>query len=167
MLYRFEVRGQLHEISLERQGSGYRASVDGQPYELEVLDDQPGQVSLRFDGRPLTLYWAADGVDKWVSLNGCTYRLERPTPRGARASGDTGAGQVVRSPMPAQVRAVQVEVGEAVQQGQTLLLLEAMKMEIRIKAPAAGTVARLLVKTGDTVEKDQVLAEIGEEAHAG
>ena len=167
MLYRFEVRGQVYEISLERQGSGYQAAVDGKGHALEVLDNQPGQLSLSFDGRPLTLYWAAEGGDKWVSLNGCTYRLERPAPRGSRAAAETGAGLAVRSPMPAQVRAVQVEVGESVQQGQTLLLLEAMKMEIRIKAPASGVVARLLVGQGSTVDKDQVLAEIGEEAHAG
>jgi biotin carboxyl carrier protein len=62
--------------------------------------------------------------------------------------------------MPAQVRAVQVEEGEKVEKGQTLLLLEAMKMEIRIKAPASGSVKRLLVEAGQTVEKDQLLAEV-------
>jgi acetyl/propionyl-CoA carboxylase alpha subunit len=162
MLYKFQVRGQVFEIILDRQGAGYRVTVEGQPNDVEVLAAEPGQISLRFDGRPLTLYWAADGADQWVSLNGCTYRLERPSPRGARASAEAGGGQAVRAPMPAQVRAVQVAQGEAVTLGQTLLLLEAMKMEIRIKTPAAGHVTRLLVSPGQTVEKDQLLAEIGE-----
>jgi biotin carboxyl carrier protein len=162
MLYKFQVRGQVFEIALDRQGEAYRVSVDGQAYAVEVLDTQPGELSLRFAGRPLTLYWAMDGGDKWVSLNGCTYRLERPSPRGARASAESGSAEAVRAPMPAKVRAVQVDQGDAVTQGQTLLLLEAMKMEIRIKAPAAGRVARLLVSPGQTVDKDQLLIEIGE-----
>jgi acetyl/propionyl-CoA carboxylase alpha subunit len=162
MLYRFQLRGQIYEISLDRQGERYRATVDGQTHDLEVLDAQPGQISLRFDGCPLTLYWAADGADKWVLLNGCTYKLERPSPRGARLSTEPGGAEAVRAPMPAQVRAVQVEEGDAVTPGQTLLLLEAMKMEIRIRAPAAGRVIHLRVAAGQTVEKDQLLAEIGE-----
>jgi biotin carboxyl carrier protein len=62
--------------------------------------------------------------------------------------------------MPAQVRAVQVSEGDSVEAGQTLLLLEAMKMEIRVQAPHAGRVARLLARPGDTVERDQVLVEM-------
>jgi biotin carboxyl carrier protein len=167
MLYKFQHRNTLYEISLDRDGESLRASVDGQPHSLELLDSQPGVLSLRFDGRPMTLYWAADGATKWVSLEGCTYRLDPPAPRGARSGGEAGGAQAVRAPMPAQVRAVQVAAGEAVSAGQTLLLLEAMKMEIRIRAPQAGQVLRLHVAAGQTVEKDQLLAEIGEENHAG
>ncbi len=167
MLYKFQHRNTLYEISLDRDGETLRATVDGQPHAVELLDAQPGQLSLRFDGRPLTLYWAADGPTRWVSLDGCTYRLDPPAPRGGRSGGEAGGAQAVRAPMPAQVRAVQVAAGEAVSAGQTLLLLEAMKMEIRIRAPQAGQVLRLHVAAGQTVEKDQLLAEIGGEAHAG
>ena len=164
MLYRFQHSGKLYDITVERDGETYRAVVDGQAYPVEVLDAQPGQLSLRFAGRPVTLYWAADAGEKWVSLDGCTYRLERPTPRAARPTGEAGGGELVRAPMPAQVRAVQVSEGELVEKGHTLLLLEAMKMEIRVKAPAAGRVSKLLVQPGQAVEKEQVLVEIkGEE----
>ena len=160
MLYRFQSADHIYEISLVRQGEIYQASVDGQTFPVEVLDSQPGQLSLRFDGRPLIIYWAADGSQKWLSLDGCAYRLEKPTPRAYQSSAEPGGGQAVRSPMPAQVRAIQVAEGDVVEKGQTLLLLEAMKMEIRIKAPNAGRVARLLVSDGQTVDKDQLLAEI-------
>ncbi len=167
MLYKFQHRNTVYEIALDRDGETLRASVDGEPHAVELLDAQPGQLSLRFDGRPLTLYWASDGATKWVSLDGCTYRLDPPSPRGARASGEAGGAEAVRSPMPASVRAVQVEAGEAVTAGQTLLLLEAMKMEIRIRAPQAGQVVRLHVAAGQTVDKDQLLVEIGGQDHAG
>ncbi len=173
MRYRFETAGKVYEISVERRDEGFRAVVDGQAYDLEVLDSQPGRLDLRFApagepglvARSAVLYWAVDGNTRWVSLNGCTYRLEKPSPRARRIDGSSGspAGAAIRSPMPAQVRAVQVEEGEAVEPGQTLLLLEAMKMEIRVRAPAAGNVTRLLVTAGQAVEKDQLLAEIGKE----
>jgi biotin carboxyl carrier protein len=162
MRYRFQSGERVYEIAIERQGERYQAIVDGQPYDFEVLDNQPGQLSLRFADKPVTLYWAADGGQKWVSLTGCAYRLEKPSPRSARAgSGGSGpGGEAVRAPMPAQVRAVQVAEGDQVEKGQTLLVLEAMKMEIRIKAPVAGRVQKLLVSAGQAVDKEQPLAEL-------
>ena len=65
--------------------------------------------------------------------------------------------------MPARVRALQVAEGERVEAGQTLLLLEAMKMEIRLQAPRAGRIARLLASTGESVEREQVLVELESE----
>lgn len=164
MRYRYESRGKVFQVSLERQAAGYRASVDGQSYDLEILDIQPGMLSLRFEGRPTILYWAQDGDRKWVSVNGCTYLLEKPSAL-ARRSGEGAAGRaaegVLRAPMPAQVRAVEVAEGDPVEKGQTLLLLEAMKMEIRLRAPQAGRVTRLAAAAGQTVERDQILIEIG------
>lgn len=160
MRYRFQVRDAVYEIAIERQGDGYKATLNGQTFDFETLDIQPGQISLRFADRPVTVYWAADGNCKWLSLNGCFFKVEKPSPRQRRAASETGGGESVRAPMPAQVRALQVKEGEMVEKGQTLLLLEAMKMEIRIKAPAAGRIARLLVSSGQTVDKDQQLVEI-------
>jgi biotin carboxyl carrier protein len=65
--------------------------------------------------------------------------------------------------MPAQVRLVQVSAGDLVEVGQTLMLLEAMKMEIRLQAPRRGRVSRILAQAGQTVERDQVLIEMGDE----
>ena len=160
MRYQFQSGEHVYEITIERQGKAYQAAVDGEPFSFVVLEVQPGQISLEFEGRPLTLYWAVDGSSRWVSQSGCTYRLDKPVPRAARPTAEPGGGQAIRAPMPAQVRAVQVEEGDIVQKGQTLLLLEAMKMEIRIKAPTNGTVKRLLVIAGQTVEKEQTLAEV-------
>jgi biotin carboxyl carrier protein len=62
--------------------------------------------------------------------------------------------------MPGQVVNVLVSEGDSVERGQTLLVLEAMKMEIRVAAPAAGRVKRLLTEKGQIVERGQRLAEI-------
>ena len=64
--------------------------------------------------------------------------------------------------LPGTVRAVNVAESETVEQGQTLLVLEAMKMEIRIQSPIDGVVARLAVVEGQTVEREEVLVEVDE-----
>jgi acetyl-CoA/propionyl-CoA carboxylase, biotin carboxylase, biotin carboxyl carrier protein len=160
--YRYRYRDQIFEITLERSGEGYRATVDGVVYELEMLNNQPGQLSLRFDGRPVNLYWAADEETKWVSLFGCTYPLEKPVVGRAHPAGEGAAESLVRSPMPAQVRSLEVAVGDQVERGDTLLLLEAMKMEIRVRAPVAGRIAAIPVSAGQTVNRDQVLVELSQ-----
>ncbi len=167
MRYRFESQGQIHEVALERRGQVYLVEIHGRLHELEVLDAQPGVLSLRFEDRPLLLYWASDGERKWISLDGCTYQLGRPVPRRMRSAGDAEHGQQILSPMPAQVRAVYIQPGERVEKGRTLLLLEAMKMEIQIKAPQDGSVRRLAVVNGQTVEKEQLLIEMGGTDDAG
>ena len=73
--------------------------------------------------------------------------------------GPDHAGELT-APMPGQVRAVNVIEGESVMKGQTLMVLEAMKMEIRIQSPMDGVVKSLAVKVGQTVEREQVLVEI-------
>ena len=165
MRYRFQWGQQVYNITIERREQGYRAQVEGEPYDLQVLDAQPGQLSLLFQGRPVTLYWAERAGKRWVSMDGCTYLLEKPALRGRRGSEGESAGSL-RSPMPAQVRDIHVSEGMLVEKGETLMLLEAMKMEIRVQAPRAGRVARLAVQVGQSVNRDQELAYI-EDAQAG
>jgi biotin carboxyl carrier protein len=62
--------------------------------------------------------------------------------------------------MPGQVRRLAVQVGQTVNAGDVLVLLEAMKMEIRIQAPHAAKVARIAVSEGQSVEREQILVEL-------
>lgn len=165
MRYRYQSGNMIYEVLLERHGEGYRVTINGEAYEVGVLDAQPGVLSLRFGhqtgpSRPQIVYWGAEGDTKWLSAQGCTYRLERPAPRRSRAAPGPTGEDALRAPMPAQVRAVQVAEGDTVEAGQSLLLLEAMKMEIRLQSPRAGRVSRLLARPGDQVERDQVLVEL-------
>ena len=65
------------------------------------------------------------------------------------------------APMPGTVLEVKVSVGQAVQAGETVVVLEAMKMENEIPAPVAGTVTGILVQKGATVDTDAVLVTLG------
>lgn len=71
-----------------------------------------------------------------------------------------GEGEKVLAPMPGNILAVNVSAGQAVKKGDVLFILEAMKMENEIVAPADGTVKQILVQKGNTVDTDEVLAVI-------
>jgi acetyl-CoA/propionyl-CoA carboxylase biotin carboxyl carrier protein len=113
-------------------------------------------VTLGGVARPVV--WADDGATTWVHVGGATWPIaELPVER-LVASGDAADAEV-RSPMPGKVIAV-TEAGDGpVDAGATLVVIEAMKMEHSLTAPAAGTV-ELLVRVGDQVERDQVVARV-------
>jgi len=111
---------------------------------------------LLVDGNRILAYVSSDNAKRWVTVNGQTFVLTKSS--GAKRSGGKHdhAGELTAQ-MPGQIRAVNVSEGDAVTKGQTLLVLEAMKMEIRIHAPQDGVVKKLFVKQGQTVEREQVL----------
>lgn len=82
-----------------------------------------------------------------------------PAPTAAAAPAPAG-GTPVTCPMPGSVLGVKVNVGDKVSAGQTMFVIEAMKMENDIVAPVDGTVASISVKTGDTVDTDQVMGTL-------
>ena len=108
-----------------------------------------------------------------LEVNGEKWFIRTPDIVTTENSGDGSSGPAKRrekkdptekgsvgTPMPGQIVAVNVEDGDEVKEGQTLFKLSAMKMETEIKAPFSGTITRLLAKQGDSVEADDLLAEI-------
>ena len=152
-----------HEVHLEpldeAQGL-WRLRVGDTTHTVRVLHREGARWYLDLDGQQVVVDAQWLGTRGWVTHRGHTWQAERgPRARGQGREAPGGDG-TLRAPMPAQVRAVQVEVGQTVAAGQTLLLLEAMKMELRIQAPFDGVVQTLTVRAGDTVEREQVLAVV-------
>jgi biotin carboxyl carrier protein len=159
MIYHYG--GVAHEIRLEPLVDGrYRASIGGRALDVRAAAFDGGWL-LTLDGQQIRVYTASRGAARFVSAGGESYTLTVPQP-GRRRSAGAGSGDL-SAPMPGQVREVFVQAGDRVHSGQTLVLLEAMKMEIRVRAPADGRVSRLLVRAGDVVDRGQPLAEIEQE----
>ncbi|MFF9812013.1 acetyl/propionyl/methylcrotonyl-CoA carboxylase subunit alpha [Streptomyces sp. NPDC014006] len=114
-------------------------------------------VTVTLDGVRHTFHHAAD----WLGRDGDAWHVRDHDPVAASLtrSGHAGADSLT-APMPGTVTVVKVAVGDEVAAGQSLLVVEAMKMEHVISAPHAGTVAELDVTPGTTVAMDQVLAVI-------
>ena len=160
MKTKFEYNSQPYSIDLTPTGKAYTAAIDGESYSVEVVRADDGQFDLLIDGQPVSATVSADGAKRWVTVGGQTFVLTQSS-GGRKSSSDGGhaAGELV-APMPGQVRAVQVAEGDFVTKGQTLVIVEAMKMEIKIAAPRDGTVKLLQVRQGQTVERDQILVKI-------
>ncbi len=121
-----------------------------------------GVLNARFDGeaerRPLLV------DDQRVSLHdtgGQRWRLER-VPAYAWHAEDTAGGNQVLAPMPGRIVVVKAKPGDTVEQGQDLLVMEAMKMELALKAPRTGKLADITAAQGDFVEADTILVRFVE-----
>ena len=153
---------QTLELIPAGSAKSYRAELGDRTVKVEIIrvNAERGQVELLIDGQRLTAYVSSDGTKRWVTINGQTIVLTKSAAGAKRGGGGHDHASELAAPMPGLVRSVNVEQGESVSKGQTLLVLEAMKMEIRIHAPREGVIKKLLVKQGQTVEREQVLIEI-------
>jgi biotin carboxyl carrier protein len=129
-----------------------------------------GDVDYRVDTRPGSVL--VDGVDtpvprravavaqgdvRWVFLDGEVYELEVQRPGRRRTSSHHAS---LAAPMPATVRRINVEPGARVSKGDTLLVLEAMKMELPVRAPDDGVVTAVSCRVGDLVQPGVALVEL-------
>lgn len=132
--------------------------ANGEVHEVEVdlsaftLDERPGR--LWIDGR--LAHATKVGDDWWVHLDGRIHVLS-VVEQGAGGAGDDGG---MTAPMPGKVLEVLCAVGDEVEEGQALLVMEAMKMEHRIAANAAGTVAAIHFEAGEQVDAGATLIDI-------
>jgi biotin carboxyl carrier protein len=129
--------------------------------EGEAIEELPGGgllVTLA-DGRRVPVRAARSGVGVEVWCAGEAFSFGRAA--GGARRGPGGSSEMgLRAPMPGRVLVTAVEEGAHVRKGQTILVLEAMKMEHEIKAPADGVVAKLPFRDGDRVEAGAVLVEL-------
>jgi acetyl-CoA/propionyl-CoA carboxylase biotin carboxyl carrier protein len=149
----------------ERAGSHWRLTIAGaDPVEVDVpaayvamvRRTAPGRFTI--DGRG-TWTMARDGATTWIGHGGWTWPVRRA---GAARRGAGTAGGQLTAPMPGQVLMVNAAVGDTVAAGDAVIVLESMKMELTITAPADGVIAELTVAAGDKVALDQPLARIEE-----
>ena len=159
----FDFNSQSFTIDVIPSGKSYRATIGDKTIDVEILraDAERGQLELLMDGERVTAYVSSDNAKRWVTINGQTVVVTKSS-SAKRGSGRHDHSGELTAPMPGQVRTVNVREGDVVTKGQTLMVLEAMKMEIRIQAPMNGMVTKLSVKQGQAVEKEQVLVELEE-----
>ena len=145
-------------LEINPSGDDYVAVMDGETFSIQVIRAENGRMDLLIDGKRVSAYVSSDGAKRWVTINGHTLMLTK-TSGAKRGIRHDHAGGLI-APMPGQVRSVAVSVGDVVRKSQTLLTMEAMKMEIRIQALKDGKVKAVHVIQGQTVEREQILIEM-------
>jgi biotin carboxyl carrier protein len=169
--YHVLVGDQHVEVDVRRDGGGYAVTVDGQATHVDVGTLEDGRAYSLIVGAPglgersvdVAVEERRDGLDLLVA--GRRYQTivlnDREWQARSIKPGEAEGERVVRAVMTGIVREVLVAPGDVVAAGQTLFILEAMKMENEVKAQAAGTVKALAVSAGQTVTQGDVVAEIG------
>jgi len=118
----------------------------------------PNELIARDNDRVDRLYAVLSGGTAWVFHDGIAYEIVEQTPGRRRAAGH----ESLAAPMPATVIAVNVKKDAPVKRGDILVLLEAMKMELPLRAPSDGKVIAINCQPGDLVQPGSPLVEIGE-----
>ncbi|MGN6283270.1 acetyl-CoA carboxylase biotin carboxylase subunit [Frateuria sp.] len=148
---------QRYEVAAHGHGGDYRLEHGEAACEVHGARLEPDALSARFDGEAQRLSALVD--DTRVLLHdaaGRRYRFVR-APAFAWASTESTGGNQVVAPMPGRIVLVKAKPGDSVEEGQELLVMEAMKMELALKAPRAGTIESVSATQGEFVEADAVL----------
>ena len=122
-------------------------------------DEKPGRIIVELDGVTSFAHVVRSDDKWWIHFQGRIYVTNMHEPGSKNSSLSEGS---LSAPMPGTILDVLVKSGQRVRQGQTLLVMEAMKMEHRIQAPKAGEVIAVHFETGDRVDMGANLVEIGE-----
>jgi len=153
---RFEVESWGHAGTYCLQGGGVRCTV-----EDALRDDR--SLSARFDGAAARFEVRSDASRVLLhDADGVRWRFDR-VPAFAWETSDSTAGNQVAAPMPGRIVLVKAKPGDTVEAGQELLVMEAMKMELSLKAPRAGTIESIGAAASDFVEADTVLIKFKDE----
>ncbi|MEM8860700.1 MAG: biotin/lipoyl-containing protein [Chloroflexota bacterium] len=171
MKYITTVNGNEYEIEWNEDGN---VVVNGESYDVSINSLGSGDlVSMIFNNHSFEAVVDSPERDRWeVLMNGENYEIDVKDERAYRLArargeleGDTGT-VATKSPMPGVIVKVLVEVGQVISKGETLVILESMKMENELKATRDGIVLEVKVDSGATVEKDAVLVVVGDEEAA-
>ncbi|QDU85900.1 Glutaconyl-CoA decarboxylase subunit gamma [Planctomycetes bacterium Pla163] len=165
MKYFVKVNGAEHEVEVVERLGDLEVRLAGRPVEFHYHEvNSHGQISLTVGERSYGISVEGDCSDVVVTLAGQRYAIdiedERERAAGLAARARGGAGGPVKSVMPGVVVELLVAEGDEVEEGQPLLILEAMKMQNEIEAPTTGRVAQIHVATGQAVGAGEKLVTI-------
>jgi biotin carboxyl carrier protein len=153
---RFEWEGKIYEVGVERAGDRLTLIHGEKRYVVTLLPEPSGpkvprpQASTPSSPAPLpqaSPFQAAAGASV-------------PTPTSAGPAAELNSAGALHAPMTGVIKEIKVGPGFNVEQGQVVLIMEAMKMDIDVPSPASGVVAEVSVKVGDTVNAQQKLMVI-------
>ncbi len=164
MKYQTIVNGQTFDIEINEDG---RILVNGEDRAIDFRELRQGELySMLLDHRSFEAVVEERDETYHVLMGGEMFEVQVTDERSRRlasafmAFGDTGGEVAIRAPMPGLISRVTVEEGQAVSKGQTVVILESMKMENELKSPRDGVVHHINVKVGDNVEQNKRLVTI-------
>ncbi len=162
-----ELGDEKHEIEIKHVDGKVFAAVDGRAYELKVSEPEPNVYLLKDDGMVFQAFVspqqkAGDPFQVQIGRHSLDIKLFDPKRlRGSGRDAELGDGAAdIKTAMPGKVVRILVEKGAAIEKGDGVLVVEAMKMQNELKSPKAGIVKEIRIEEGSTVSAGDVLAVI-------
>lgn len=159
-----EINGARRSIDIDESAGRFTLAVDGRTVEGTVLRPEPGVYTFHVGDRVVEARVAgiAGSDASRVEIGGLSADVRVIDRKRRAVGGDASAEgrQSLTAPMPGKVVAVLVAPGDAVEKGQGVAVVEAMKMQNEVKAPKSGVVAEVRVAPGDTVTAGQLLVTV-------
>jgi biotin carboxyl carrier protein len=164
MTLNVRIDGAATRLEVNREGEQYRFRLDDQAERrAEIRPLRPGVYSVLLDGRSYDVYAQSDKNGAWITVGGRRFHVAIADPRRWIPGGSGPHGHELENivaPMPGKIVRVLVEPGQAVEAGQGVVVIEAMKMQNEMKARRAGRVTAVPVSRGETVAAGAILATI-------
>jgi acetyl/propionyl-CoA carboxylase alpha subunit len=158
--FQYEIDNDIVTVTVESAADGYIVHVGDRAYHIDARLGDGGRIDMTTADRRIRAYAARDGAKRYVGLDGASWTITKSDPRRRRAARDASRSGSLTATMPGLVLDVLVCAGDAVRKGETLVLMEAMKMELRITAPQEGSVVRVNCRAGEVVQRGQLLIEL-------
>jgi len=154
-----DIDGTRHTVALLRHGAGGRIWIGDAPHEATITGDEGGEQVVVVDGISHRVWVAQHGETAWVHAFGRAWEINLPDPV-KQASGGHDESDSAVAPMPGTVVEVLVQPGDRVTRGQTLLVIESMKMQTSITAGRDGTMAEVPAAKGQSFDRGALLARL-------
>jgi biotin carboxyl carrier protein len=164
MIYEVTIAQKTYRVELVRAGEQWNCQLDGREFPLDVAAVQDGMLSLLAEGRSYEVRQENVGAETSIVVGHERFSVQVRDPRSLRSRVRAGAAEQgvkkITAPMPGKVVRLLAGVGAAVEAGQSVIVIEAMKMQNELKAPKTGVVKKINVAEGAAVEAGQSLAEV-------
>lgn len=141
--------------------------INHKKIEIKIFDDESGFTYILYNRKKYLVEIVEKSQNKYtVLINGVSYTFTIETPisykrkKYLEKTKSKSRTELVGAPMPGKIVDILIEEGAKVKEGESLLILEAMKMQNEIGSPASGTIKKIFIKEGDVVNKEDDLIEI-------
>jgi biotin carboxyl carrier protein len=164
MEFEFLVDGVRRTIVLEQKGDVFTVRDGAFLLEADIRRISPCELLVRTGGHSEMVTIARDGERRFISAGGRSFAVTEPSRDAGRFAGGEEKSPEgiasIKAPMPGKVIKVNVTEGQEVRKNQSLVIVEAMKMENEIRAAAEGVVKRIFVSAGELVDSEKTLIEL-------
>jgi biotin carboxyl carrier protein len=166
MAYIATSRGQTHRLEVQQERDRLGVRLDGRDFPADVLQVAPHHYSMLIHGRHYEIDVLEMEEASVVLVNGQPFRVDIQPEQGrhgrpqSRKTESQARKKSVNAPMPGKVVKLLVKLGDMVQEGDGIVVVEAMKMENELKAPVAGRVAEIRAAEGNAVNGGDILVVI-------